>query len=385
VALSCAQIRRFAFLNIAIAQLTVAVPRMGAADEGIVANDKPIVALRFSAEIDEARVLMIDLVKKTQSPGLTIAVIVDGSLVWSEAYGVSDLDKATPTTRETGFKIASVSKLITVAVLAKLYEAGKIDLDAPLGTYVSSYPDLERHITARLLSGHLAGIRHYNGFAETVSRQHCNRMEEALTVFQKDPLLHDPGSKYSYSSFGYVLLSAGLEGAAEKPFEALVEELVVMPLKLVHTQMNPPKDHPLVSQTAEYWMNGQNRVVPNLVTDLSCRLAAGGAASTAEDLVRFAAAHVGGRYLKPGTVEMLFTSQKLPDGKETGVGIGWRISRDEIGRKFVHHGGTGGGRAFVLLYPSEDVAIALCSNLGNAAFAEKEAQAIATPFLDSSR
>ena len=382
---SCPPIRCFAFLAIALPQLTGATASISAADGDVAANDKPIVAPRFSAAIDVARVLVTDLVKKTQSPGLTVAVTVGGSLAWSEAYGISDLDKATPTTRETGFEIGSVSKLITVAALAKLYEAGKIDFDAPLGTYVSSYPDLDRHITARLLSGHLAGIRHYNGFAENVSKQHCERMEEALAVFQKDPLLHDPGSKYAYSSFGYVLLSAGMEGAAAKPFDALIEELVVRPLNLAHTKMNPPKDDPLVSQTGEYWMGAQDRVVPNMAADLSCRLAAGGAVSTAEDLGRFAAGHVGGRFLKPTTVEMLFASQRLPDGKETGVGIGWRIGRDESGRKFVHHGGTGGGRAFVLLYPSEDVAIALCSNLGNAAFAEKEAQAIATPFLDSLR
>ena len=383
--LTRALVRRLAFPAIAITLLTPPAANVCADDGAVAANDELIVDSHFSAAIDEARVLVTELFKKTQSPGLTVAVVVDDALVWSEAYGVSDSETNKPTTRETGFKIGSVSKLLTVAALAKLYESGKIDLDAPFETYVPSYPNLDRRITARLLAGHLAGIRHYRGMSEIVSNQHCERMEQAVTVFQKDPLLHDPGSRYTYSSFGYVLLSAGMEDASQKTFDEVIDELVVRPLKLTHTRMDPPKDDPLIAQTAEYWMTGQNRVVPNMTADLSCRLAAGGAVSTAEDMARFASAHVGGRFLKPATVELLFTSQKLADGKETKVGIGWRIGRDENGRKFAHHGGTGGGRGFVLLYPVGNVAVALCSNLGNAAFAETEAQAIAKPFLDSPR
>ena len=100
------------------------------------------------------------------------------------------------------------------------------------------------------------------------------------------------------------------------------------------------------------------------------------------DLARFGVAMTNGSLLKAGTRAQMFTSQKLTDGKDTRVGIGWRIAQDAAGRMFVHHGGDApGGRAFLLVYPEHGVVVAFAANLSFAPFAEQQAAEVAAFFL----
>jgi CubicO group peptidase (beta-lactamase class C family) len=117
--------------------------------------------------------------------------------------------------------------------------------------------------------------------------------------------------------------------------------------------------------------------------NLSCRVAAGSYLSTAEDLAKFVSAHAKGGFISGESLELMLTPQKLSSGEDTNVGLGWRVNEDRAGRRFAHHGGNiVGGRAFVLLYPDHGVAVAICTNLGSAPFAEDEVLEIARPFVE---
>src|SRR2546428_3449985 len=144
--------------------------------------------------------------------GLQVAVGVDGKLVWSEGFGYADVARKVPVTAETQFRIGSVSKPLTAAALALLYERGKLDLDAPVQRYVPSFPDKGYPIPTRQLAGHLAGIRHYRG-DEFVLHRRFGSVAEGLTIFQDDSLLFPPGTRFSYSSYGWNLISAVIQGA----------------------------------------------------------------------------------------------------------------------------------------------------------------------------
>lgn len=128
-----------------------------------------------------------------------------------------------------------------------------------------------------------------------------------------------------------------------------------------------------------YGRDDDGAVVDGVRMDLSDRIPSGGYLSTAQDLARFA---VGTLRLPQRAQALLFTSQQAGDGSATGVGLAWRIATDAAGRRYVHHGGDSvGGRAFLLIYPDERLAVVLLANLSFAGFGEKQARAIAEPVL----
>lgn len=104
-----------------------------------------------------------------QIPGLSVAVAIDGRLVWSEGFGYADREKRLLACPQTQFRIASLSKLLTAAAMAQLYEQGRLDLDAPIQRYVPSFPDKGYPITARQLASHRSGIRGYRDDGEAIN------------------------------------------------------------------------------------------------------------------------------------------------------------------------------------------------------------------------
>ena len=114
----------------------------------------------LSNSITEARSIIKTEIEP-RVPGLSVAVAMDGKIVWSEAFGLADVETKTPVTPSTRFRIGSISKPLTSAGLALLVERGKIDMDAPIQKYIPDFPQKEGPITVRMLAGHLSGIRNY--------------------------------------------------------------------------------------------------------------------------------------------------------------------------------------------------------------------------------
>ena len=115
--------------------------------------------------------------------------------------------------------------------------------------YVPSFPDKGAKITPRLLAGHLGGIRHYKD-DEFLSAKHYDSIVEGLKIFASDPLVAPPGSKYSYSTYGFNLLSAAIESAAAEPFLDYMQRHVFDALGLAHTTAD--QNRPLIDQRSRY-------------------------------------------------------------------------------------------------------------------------------------
>ncbi len=342
-----------------------------------------------------ATAMMEELRVQVGSPGLSAAVAVGGELVWAEGFGLADEEGKVPVRPATRFRVGSLSKLITVAAVVRLVEEGKLDLDAPVQRYVPGFPgfpsfpeqgpEKAQPITPRLLAGHLSGIRHYALPDLALPVRHYDRLADGLEIFQKDPLVHPPGTAYLYSSYGFNLLGVVVEAVQGKDFPAAVEELVLGPLKLNATEVDEPS-WVMVGRARFYRRAADGRLFNEKAIDSSYKWPSGGFLSSGPDLVRFGSAHLRDGFLKPETRTLLFTSQHTADGttegKPTGVGIGWRIGTDKAGRRIYHHGGAiEGGRAFLLLYPDEGIAVAILANLSGARFAEDEAQKLAELFM----
>jgi len=328
----------------------------------------------FTPAIAASRAEVEALMAKEKIPGAAVVVTVGDRIVWQETYGVTNLDTKTPVRTETRFRVGSLTKLITATVLMRLVEQGRVRLDDPVSRYLPDFP--HGAITLRQLAGHLSGIRHY-GQGEFINSTHYANATDSLRKFAADPLLFLPGEKYFYSSYAYNVIGAVIERVTGKSFDAAVKVLVFDPLRMSQTSFAGD------ASAAAFYDKGTSGPQPAPPVDLSDRLPAGAVVMTARDMARLLMATSGGRFLSDAARATMFTSQKTSDGKETGVGIAWRVAVDGQGRTFIHHGGAvTGGRAMVVVYPRERVAVAIVTNLGFAAFNEKEAGSIARRFLD---
>jgi CubicO group peptidase (beta-lactamase class C family) len=312
-------------------------------------------------------------------PGLSLTVAVDGKIVYSEGFGYADLEERVSAWPTTKFRIGSISKPLTATALVQLVEAGKLDLDAPVQKYVPSFPDKGAVITTRMLAGHLGGIRHYKGDEFQIQRHYANVLD-GLKIFEDDPLVSPPGTKFNYSSYGYNLLSAVVESASGENFLAYMQKHVFDAMGLAHTAAD--LNAQIVEQRSRFYEKEKDGTLENApYVDNSYKWAGGGFLSTSEDLVRFGSLLLQPGFLKAESLKLLFTSQKTKSGEETGYGIGWAIGKSPSGKKvYVHSGGSVGGTSQLIVYPETHVVVALVTNLSSGEWKAEEVEAVAEKF-----
>jgi CubicO group peptidase (beta-lactamase class C family) len=247
----------------------------------------------------------------------------------------------------------------------QLYEAGKLDLEAPVQRYVPSFPRKPWPITVRQLLGHLGGIRHYASPDEVNSTRYFPDLLAPLRLFQNDPLVAEPGTGFHYTTYGYVLLGAAVEAASAQRFMDYLRQRVFAPAGMDRIR----QDHvfAVIPNRARGYTLGPSGQLQNCaLADTSNKVPGGGLVSTVEDLARFATAMRKGVLLRPHTVDMMFTPQRLKDGKPTDYGLGWQVRSIESVKVVQHTGGQQGVSTILALQPRENVAVALMSNLERA-------------------
>ena len=339
--------------------------------------DQQVYNPAYAAPIEKARARLVDARVHLVAPALSLAVGVGGELIWAEAHGFSDLATMDPVKITTRFPIGSVSKSITAVAVSQLVETGAIDLDADIHTYVPDYPAQEYEITTRQLLSHQAGIRHYNlafippVFSEMGLNRQFNTVKESLVIFKDDDLLFEPDTDFSYSSFGYTLISAVIEGASNKEFLLVLEDQIFSQLNMNRSQANY-SDRVISNKVSGYISRfSDTEVVPEPVTNSSNKWAGGGLLSTPSDLVKFGNALLTGNLLQAETLKEMFTPRKTSNGEinPQHYGLGWRIGgmyypggSDEI-ITMINHGGTAMGAISVLvLMPDSGLVFAMTAN-----------------------
>ncbi len=299
-------------------------------------------------------------------PGIAVAIVSDNQLKWQKAYGLSDLENSVPASTASVFRIASVTKAITAVAAMQLAEQGKLDLDAPVQKYAPSFPTKQFPITTRQLLAHLSGVRNYKrGEGERTNRYET--LTDALSVFKDDPLVHEPETKYTYTTFGYTLLGVIIEGASGMSFTDYLRERILKPAGMKHTRADDlfaiiPNRARGYSPSVYAQFNGNYRN-PYLM-DSSYKIPGGGLVSTVEDLARFAIAVLNGVLIKPETFAQMSVRQKTREGKETVYGYGWYVDGVGDRKGVVWHGGVQQGFTSTLFtIPKERLAVVVLTNL----------------------
>lgn len=293
-------------------------------------------------------------------PGLTIGFVLDDT-TWVAGFGYADLENQIPARADSAYRLASVSKTITAIAVLQLAEAGKISLDAEVQAYVPYFPKKKWPVTIRQLLGHLGGISHYQNSARESHIKTQKNTRAALAIFQDFPLVAEPGTRYFYSSYGYNLLAAVVEGASGQSFADYIQEHIFQPLGMDQSQLDNPSA--IIPKRVSGYMLVDGEIKNSEFVNISSRFGGGGARSTIADMLKFARGIWENRLLKCETYQMMATSMVTREGFFTGYGMGWRINSLKGHFQISHSGSQPETRTHLLIFPTERFAIAMAANL----------------------
>ena len=254
-------------------------------------------------------------------------------MVYTRAYGYEDVEQKIKASSKTMFRWASVSKVLTAYAAMQLVEDRKLDLDVDVRTLVPEFPDKGIEITTRQLLSHQSGIVHYKNGRVIRSRKRYRTQNPfqnvvtALDTFKESPLVAKPGERFSYTSHGYILLSAVIERAGKGSFANQVASRISKPLGL--RTLQPDYQWKRIPHRAVGYRRNGHRIVRSGNTDVSWKLGGGGFISNTDDFARFAAAVVAGELIKPETQRQMWTPQKTVEGTNTPVGLGVYVDGEE--------------------------------------------------------
>jgi CubicO group peptidase (beta-lactamase class C family) len=309
-------------------------------------------------------------------PGLSVAVGVGGDIVWAEGFGFADVVSGVPVAPNLRFRIGTLSMALTSAAVGLLQESGRLQLDEVIHKYVPEVPASQRSVTLRQLMAHVAGVANDGGDEGPLFGEHCERPVEALQFLSgyERELRFEPGTRYRYSSYGWITVSAAVEAAGGEPFLTFMRRNIFEPAGMNDTVADsatesvPNRVTPYFPRFAAEPKYGLHPMRP---IDYSCYAGASVFLSTPSDLVRFGMAINGGRLLRPATVQLLQTSQQLASGEETGYGLGWDLETVTLAgeqTQVVGHDGEvlGGMVASLMTVRDRGLVVAVTSNISYA-------------------
>ena len=343
---------------------------------------------QWADAVEHGREIVRTALSEKYLPGLSVAVGAGGDIVWAEGFGWADLEKRVPVAPDTRFRIGTASIALTSAAAGLLLERSRLALDEQIQAYVPEFVQKPWPVTLRQLMGHVSGVRNDGGDEGPLFSRHCERPVEALEFFADRPLLFEPGTQYRYSSYGWILVSAAVEAAADEPFFTFMRTQIFEPLGMNDTTADSATE-PISNRATSYFPRfaSDPRYGLHLMRpiDYSCYAGASAFLSTPSDLVRFAIAISDDKLLQPATVQLLQTPQRLASGEETGYGLGWDFETvalaGEQTRSVGHDGELLGGMAVSFMtFPEHGIVVSVASNISYAdpsAFAVKIAQAFA--------
>ena len=320
---------------------------------------QPASAAAQSAIVDLMRTVVVD----DSLPSLSVAIARGGEITVSQAIGRADLELDVPATSETRYPIGSVSKALTAVATLRLAAKDRLALDDDVRRHCAAFPDKGTPITIAQLLAHTGGIRHYDyrRFDEDyLNKRRYASLEAALTKFAGDSLRHAPGTRYLYSSWGYVLLGCALEGAAGVPYGELLRENVLDPAAMHDTRLDEVSAI-IPHRSSSYYRPEAGGLTNAGLFDPSDRYPAGGVLSTPGDLARFGVALIEGRLLPDSLRDAMWRNARLGSGATTGHALGWET--DSTGAEAWVGGTSVGSTAFLYVNRTTGTVVAFATNM----------------------
>jgi CubicO group peptidase (beta-lactamase class C family) len=299
-------------------------------------------------------------------PGLALAVIEGGQVSLTRGYGLADREQARPMTPQTPVAIGSTTKPITAAAVLQLVQAGAVELDAPVTRYLPWFTlDDPRsgEITVRHLLSHTSGIP---ASASLDGRQEPDALERRVRVLEWLKLQSAPGQRFEYSNDGFNTAGLIVQMVAGLPFEQVVADKVLKPLKMDRSTFDPARGAEL--GLAQGYIRRKGKLRPERTRLTRAYNPSGMLLSTAEDAGRFLAAMASGgaldgaRILSAESLERMWAPvARVGDNLE--YGLGWFLSQQEGQRAVVHTGQLLTMGSMLVLLPERKLGVVVLANL----------------------
>jgi D-alanyl-D-alanine carboxypeptidase len=306
----------------------------------------------------------------------TVLVAKDGKAVFAEAYGLADREKKIPNTLDTRFRIGSMNKMFTAVSVLQLVQAGEINLTDPLGKYLPDYPnkDIATKVTIHQLLTHTGGTGDFFGPEFDKHRLELRTLQDYITLYGKRAPEFEPGSRWEYSNYGFLLLGVVVEKVSGQSYYDYVRDHVYKPAGMTATGSDP-EDDVVQSRSVGYTKDdgdgpGPGANAPNINSQWHSNTdslpyrgtSAGGGYSTVGDLLRFANALEGHKLLDAHYTELLTTGKvDTPAGEKYAYGFGEQM-RGAV-RCFGHGGGAPGMNGNLDICPQSGYTVAVLANM----------------------
>lgn len=306
------------------------------------------------------------VMQERRIPGLQVAVVQHGRVALLQSYGLANLQDSVPVTNQSVFAINSCTKAFTGVAVMQLVEAGKVDLAAPVSRYLDGLPTAWQPVTIRQL------LTHVSGLPDVLRVLMPGSSEEADWAKVKAlPMQFPTGTQFSYNQTNYALLGKIIDQLSGRPFAQVFEERQFRVAGMPRTVFGDSRDvipHLAPTYRYETSLDGQKLSAEKLTNNYAefppFRRTASGLNSTAEDVAHWLIALQQGRLFDtPTALPTLWTAGQYNNGTPTQWALGW-VAKPRARHRAVI--ATGGGRSAFFVYPDDDLAVVVLTNLAGA-------------------
>jgi D-alanyl-D-alanine carboxypeptidase len=287
--------------------------------------------------------------------GMSVVIAKNGTVLYSQGYGYADLSTCQPVQPAIAFQIGSVTKQFTAAAILQLQNAGTLNIDDPVATYLGSYP-FDLRITLRMLLNQTSGLQDYHNFPAATSWLNGVPEQTVLSQIAAASLLFAPGTAYAYSNSNYFVLGSVIEAVSGTSYSDFLAANIFQPVGLSSTSYGEPAAFASPYNAAHG---------PGLIVDPSYNFAAGAIWSNVQDLATWDAALLDGKVMPASLFTEMVTPANVPDypqGQPSQYAMGW-VRGTVVGHPFVwHNGETSSYTAFNAMFLDDGFSVALLSN-----------------------
>jgi CubicO group peptidase (beta-lactamase class C family) len=291
----------------------------------------------------------------------TVLVVKDGKTIINEGYGSADLEWNIPNTPDAKFRLGSITKQFTAACVLLLAERGKLNIDDPISKYLPDSPEAWKNITVYHVLTHTSGIPSLTSFPDYHSTEWKDTTPAELVArFRDKPLDFEPGTKFSYSNSGYILLGYLIEKVSGQTYADFLQQNILTPLGMTDTGIDSNKAI-LPKRAQGYEPAPHGKIAHAGYISMTIPLSAGALYSTTGDLLKWEQGLFGGKVLTPASLAKMTT----PNKSDYGFGL---FIRTVDGHKIIaHDGGIEGFNTSLNYYPDDKLIVIVLGNLNGAA------------------
>ena len=325
-----------------------------------------VALLAFPAVVlaDAVDEFLVNHMKRHQIPGISLAICRDGQVVRAMGYGLANVELDVATKPETVFQTGSVGKQFTAMAVMMLVDEGRLGLDDPISKYFPGAPATWKDITVRHLLTHTSGIKDWEGKTDIDYRKDYTE-DELVQVAMKLPPDFAPGTQWSYSNTGYVLLGILVHKVSGKFYGDFLAERVFSPLGMESTRVISESDI-VKNRAAGYTLEkgklqNQEWVSPSLNTT-----ADGSLYTTTLDMAKWDAALWSRRFLRPESYQAMWSPVQLRDGTSFPYGFAWFFDVQRREPVIQHSGSWQGFKTAIVRYPEQKLTVIVLANLAQA-------------------